>query len=125
MGGVGSGTSRKRAALPRRDRRGALTRVDWRKAEGRFVRDGVVAIAEDQGGADALSFLARRTAQRAMHLDALLLRDEVAMTNGQPVDVAQYLAGAATWLRYTQALGLARKAKPAPRALDYVKEPPP
>lgn len=111
MGGKGSGITKKRRRLPRKRREGALARLDGRAAEVRFVRHGVEAIAADRGGEDQVSFLARRTAERTMHLDALLMRDEAALAAGQPVDLERYLSGSTTWLRYVQALGLSRVAR--------------
>jgi len=120
MGGDGSGVSRKRRRLPRMRRDGAIARLDGRAPEVRLVRDGVEAILRDRGGEDAASFLARRTAHRCMHLDGLLMRDEVAMTTGQSIDVERYLAGATTWLRYVQSLGLHRRPRNTPSVQTYL-----
>lgn len=122
MGGEGSGVTRKSRRLPRKRRDGAIARLDGRAPEVRVVRDGVEAIVADQGGADHVSFLTRRAAHRCLHLDALLMRDELAMTTGQPVDVALYLSGATTWLRYAQALGFRRRARPALSLADILRE---
>ena len=100
-----------RARLPRKLRDGAFAKLDRRGRDVRIVVEGVGAIVADRGGEEQVSFLERRTAHRAMHLDALLMRDEAALAAGQPIDVAQYLAGTTTWLRYAQALGLHRKAR--------------
>lgn len=113
MGGEGSGATRKRRRLPRKRRDGAIARLDGRATEVRHVRNGVEAILQDRGGDDAASYLARRMAHRCMHLDGLLMRDEIAMITGAPMDVIRYLSAAATWLRYVQALGLDRRARDA------------
>ena len=120
MGGEGSGVTRKPRRLPRKRRDGAIARLDGRAPEVRLIRDGVVAIVEDRGGDDQVSFLARRAAHRVMHLDALLMRDEAAMAAGQTVDVAEYLTGATAWLRYAQALGLHRIARRVPSLQQYI-----
>lgn len=122
MGGNGSGQSCKPRRLPRMRRDGAIARLDGRAAEVRLVREGVDAIVADRGGEDTVSFLARRTAHRCMHLDALLMRDEAALAEGGEVDVERYLSGATTWLRYAQALGLHRKARRVPTLAERLAE---
>lgn len=122
MGGKRSGVSRKARTLPRRYTDGALARVDRRGAGVRAVLEGAQQIIEDRGGEAAASLLLRRAAHRTMHLDQLLAQDELRMTQGQPINQAAYLAGAQTWLRYANAIGLGRRAKLLPRALDYAAQ---
>jgi hypothetical protein len=117
----GQGVSKRRRRLPTRFRDGnALARADGRSRDIRAVRDGVRAIIEDRGGESAVSFLARRTATRAMFLDGLLARDELDFAEGKAIDQAKYVNTAKTWLRYAAFLGLARVAKPA-QSLDSIR----
>ena len=113
VGGKGSCRTRKRRQLPRRWYEGAVARLDGRSSEVRRLREGVEAILQDHGGDEVATYLARRTAFRAAHLDCLLQRDEVAMISGQPIDEERYLSGLSTWLRYVHALGLERHARDA------------
>lgn len=121
MGGPGSGITRKRRQLPKTLTTGGLARADRRAAEVRAVLDGAAAILEDHGGADNASFLRVRMAHRVMHLDALLNRDEFALAQGRDIDRANYLNAAQTWLRYAQALGLSRVAKPVESLHSYMR----
>lgn len=120
MGGPTSGKSRKRRTLTRSISDGALARADKRGREVRAVLEGVDAIEADSG--DSLSFLKRRVAQRTMHLDQLLARDELAMAQGRPIDVPAYLTACATWLRYSTTLGLKRVPRKAESLADIRAE---
>jgi hypothetical protein len=122
MGGPGSGLSTKRKKLTRRFSQGALADADARAPEVRVVREGVEQIAEDRGGEAAQSFLARRMAARAMHLDQMLARFELELLEGRAIDTPTYLAGCATWHRYANSLGLTRKAKPVRTLSDVMHE---
>lgn len=118
MGGKRSGASRKRTTLPKKFSEGALSRADRRGTAVRYVREGAQQILEDRGGADHASLLMRRAAHRVMHLDQLIASQELRMAQGQPVEVNEYLASCATWLRYAQAIGLTRTARRATLAQE-------
>lgn len=118
----GQGVSKRRRQLPTRFRDGsALANLDGRARVARAVREGVQAILEDKGGADAASFLARRTASRVMFLDGLLAKDEVSIAEGKEIDRAGYVRAAQTWLKYASVLGLQRVAKPAEDLQAYMR----
>ena len=122
MGGSNSGNSKRRGTLPRTYSESSLAKADRRRAPVRLVIEGASHILEDGGGRDQASFLRIRMAHRAMHLDGILSRDELALAEGKEVDRASYLTAAQTWLRYATALGLERRSRPAKRMADFVSE---
>jgi hypothetical protein len=102
---------KKRRALPKKFSMGALARADRRALPVRYVVEGAQQILEDRGGAETASFLLQRAAHRTMHLDQKLAAVELDIAQGKPVDDSAYMKGAATWLRYAEAIGLMRVAK--------------
>lgn len=103
----------RRKTLPKTFREGALAGADRRYAPIRAVLDGAAQVLEDGGGADQASFLRVRASHRVMHLDQLLAKDELRLAQGQEIDRVAYLNGCQAWLRYANALGLERRARPA------------
>jgi hypothetical protein len=110
----------RRKTLPKTFREGALAGADRRYGPIRAVLGGAQQVLEDGGGADQASFLRVRAAHRVMHLDQLLAKDELRLAQGQEIDRIGYLTGCAAWLRYANALGFERRARPVESLQQYM-----
>ena len=122
MGGIGSGTSRKRKTLPRHFRPGAIAKADQRV---RGIRHAAAKhrqlIDVDLGGADQLSVTQAAVAERFTFVDYHLSALEAAAWNGASIDWQRYLGLAAILMELSDRLGYTRRPRPVESLHDYMR----
>lgn len=98
-----------------------IDHLDGRTKLARVVRQRLSSLHSDLGGRDALSYQQRSLCRRAVWLEALIERREVALANGREIDEGAHTQSINALMGVWKALGLQRKAREVPDLHDYLR----
>lgn len=116
------GTSTKLlATLPDSYRANFVERLDKRTRVARAILDRIAVLESDAGGAENLAHARRSLIRRAAWLEAICEVKELALADGQPLDVGGYTQALNSLLGVYRLLGIERRQKSAKRLRDALE----
>jgi hypothetical protein len=102
---------------------GLLAGVDGRSAAARRYHDLIVAVVNDQGGADRCAEVRLQLIRRFSATSVLAEQLEAAMARGETIDVQQHALLCSSAVRLAQRLGLGRRLKEiTPTLAQYLEK---
>ena len=99
-----------------------LQSLDGRTAIAQEMRARFDEVATDLGGADRLSYLERSLVSRYLWAEFWIQQQEVAIAEGQEVDIGRYTQAVNSATGLANKLGLKRVARDVPTLADYLKQ---
>ena len=98
-----------------------LDDMDGRGQVVRTLRQRLGALVSDLGGGANLSYIERSLCKRAIHLERLIEKKELALARGGTITESDYLNGINTLSGLCAKLGLKRRAKPTMSINEYMR----
>ena len=98
-----------------------LSKLDGRTGIAQVMRERFVALTNDLGGADRLSYPQRSLAERALWLEYWLAQQEQTLATGGDFDVGKWVQAANSLQGIFSKLGLERQARDVPNLHDYLR----
>ena len=99
---------------------GWLDSLDYRTAMAREMRGRFVALTNDLGGADRLSYAQRSLCERALWLEFWLASQERSLASGAEFDAGKWTQACNSLQGIFTKLGLRRKARDVPSLPEYL-----
>mgnify|MGYP003680834198 CR=1 FL=1 len=106
--------------IPTDYRPGYLDALDGRTAVAQEMRRRFDEVASDLGGAEQLSYMQRSLIARFLWAEHWLQQQEIAIAQGEAVDIGKYVQASNNLVGLSNRLGLDRKAKDIPSLNDYI-----
>ena len=88
-----------------------LAGMDRRSRVARVLRQRLVELQTDLGGADSISYARRSLCKRAVHIEAVIEAKEEALARGDEVDLGPYVQAVNSLIGLYKTLGLERCAR--------------
>ena len=107
---------------PDRFNTGWLDALDGRTAVAQAMRERWLALTDDLGGADRMSYARRSLAERALWLEYWLAHQESELAAGREFDVGKWTQAANSLQGILAKLGLDRVAKDVPSLQDFIAQ---
>ena len=97
-----------------------LQSLDRRSAAYAVLSSRYAEIVSDLGGEDGLSYLQRSLVVRYLHAEWWIEQQEIAITQGEAVDIGKLVQASNNIVGLSSKLGLERRAKDVPNLADYL-----
>jgi hypothetical protein len=112
----------KHSTVPGEYALGWLESMDARYSVTHELRGRYMALADDLGGLDSLSYQQRSLCERAVWLEYWLAKQERALGEEREFNVGTWVQGSNALLGLYRHLGIARKARTVPDIREYLRQ---
>src|SRR5690554_1127904 len=115
-------TGKNAQSIPEQFNNGWLDALDFRTAMAREMRDRFVALTNDLGGADRLSYAQRSLCERALWLEYWLASQERSLATGSEFDAGKWTQACNALQGIFTKLGLNRVPRDVPDLSEWIRE---